>query len=242
MKFFRSSTAFSVPCVFALFVCAVGFLYTLGAEQLYIYYPSPEVRPGVVQQTVQEVVNDVDITVFGVYRDFAMKVEEDRPRTVLGPRETVQTLSHLGYQVALRACENNDTASEYVLLSLEQAFSKEDMDSTTVIGVVDIMERTDMKDYVFDLLRTEVRVNHVTKMEDLLPLLIFNMADAILIPRTRKAYFDRVSNQEYYITPLGKKPGIAQLAAINGYGKSAEVIEVLMREFPDYIMEGIIWK
>ena len=52
-----------------------------------------------------------------------------------------------------------------------------------VIGVVDLLGRDGTQDFVTKLLKTpDLKLKRVTKMEDLLPLLQFSAADAVLVP------------------------------------------------------------
>jgi hypothetical protein len=76
--------------------------------------------------------------------------------------------------------QNNDR-EPYVLLS--GGASLEGSLSGKTIGVVDLLGRTGTQDFVGHLLKTpDVKLNLVTKMEDLLSLLQFFAAEGVLVP------------------------------------------------------------
>ncbi|ERP31647.1 hypothetical protein [Chitinivibrio alkaliphilus] len=223
-------------------LCVLAVLFgTLHSEQLYVYYPSP-IRSSVVAQLVEDKVDGVDITVFGVYRDFVMQVRADEPETILGPAETVAALSGGEYRSVLEASKNGSTDVEYVLLSIGEAVNPEELDPSATIGVVDIMDRNEMTAFVERFVGTSVRVNHVTKVEDLLPLLTFRMAQAVLVPEARVAYFKGVSNQDFKVTPLGTKGEIARVATRGAGEQSIVAANIISENLPDYILGGVEWK
>ncbi|MGM0442572.1 MAG: hypothetical protein ACQEQV_00105 [Fibrobacterota bacterium] len=226
----------------ALLLVAVMSAASFGGESLYMFYPSP-IRSNVVQQMVQGEISDVDVTVFGKYRDFALKVKADEPEALLCPTETARTLKSQGYSTVASAQKDGAEKIEYVLLSIGEAVTPADLTEASVIGVVDIMGRNEMNEYVKGFVGKKVRVKHVTKIDDLLPLLSFRMAQAVLIPKARVAYFQGKSNQSFAVTTLSEKGAVAQVVSKGGDASaSLEAAKVISKKLPDYILGGVEWK
>lgn len=92
----------------------------------------------------------------------------------------VPVLEHHGQKVTLRGVRDGRNWETYSLVSLAE---KQGPLTGKTIGVVDILGREATQAFVSSLLgHTDVKVTRVAKLEDLLPLLEFSMADAILIP------------------------------------------------------------
>ena len=76
-----------------------------------------------------------------------------------------------------------------MLISVDQPASLADK---PVIGVVDILGRKKMPNFVSEIVNTKTKVKRVAKPEDLLSLLQFKMVDAILLP---KAGYDQLKSK-----------------------------------------------
>jgi hypothetical protein len=118
----------------------------------------------------------------------------------------------------------------YILLSVNKAVNAETLPSKT-IGVVDFLSKKDMEDFTRKLLESPVKLKRVKKVEDLLPLLSFNMVDAILIPEIQISYFKGTSNLNFKILRLpSAQADIASLALKKG--TSASVILKQIKRIP----------
>ena len=70
-----------------------------------------------------------------------------------------------------------------------------------------------MKAFIVPLFPAEPRLKQVTKIEDLLPLLTFAMADGIMIEEIFLDYFRNTSNLTFKIShPIKPQSGIVSLA------------------------------
>ncbi len=217
------------------FLCLLLINFSFG-EKLYIYYPST-LKSNIVQQKIQSVAGDVTVTVFGKYRDFSMKAAMDKPDAVL-----TKALGALpGYAIGLNAHRNGIKAEKYVLLSVDNPIDIATITPTTVIGVVDFERRNEMNSFVTTLLTKKAKVKHVTKVEDLLPLLTFKMAQGVIVPETDVEFFRKKSNLNFVMTPLSGNTNIA-LVATNGAGiKSLEVAKKVVEVVPGF-MGSVEWK
>jgi hypothetical protein len=118
------------------------------------------------------------VTVFGRFRDFEEAMASRRPDGVVALQPL---LASQNVPVALQGLRGDHEWEPYVLLSPGPAL--EGALDGKVIGVVDLLGRDGTQQFVTKLLRTtDLKLKRVTKMEDLLPLLQFSAADAVLVP------------------------------------------------------------
>jgi hypothetical protein len=144
---------------------------------LFVYLPT-EAKSSLVESTLQERLPNLNVTVFGRFTDFEDAMNKRKPDAVLGLHPL---LAILKTAVALQGLYENNERQPYVLLSASA--NVEGSLSGRTIGVVDLLGRAGTQDFVSRLLKTpDVRLNLVTKMEDLLPLLQFYAADGVLVP------------------------------------------------------------
>jgi hypothetical protein len=216
-----------------LILCSV-----LAAEDLYVYYPST-VNSSVVQQKIMEVAGDVTVTVFGKYRDFQMKVSSDSPDVILTKSEAVSDFSE--YSERVTAQRSGVTNEEYVLLSIDSNFTKKTITESTTIGVVDFMKRPRMNSFVEEKVTVKSKIKHVTKVEDLLPLLTFKMANAVIITKRDVEYFKKKSNLSFVIVPLSSSSAIASIAVRKNSITAIKLAQKLTKLLPEYI-GGVTWE
>lgn len=118
------------------------------------------------------------MTVFGRFRDFEDALATRKPDAILALQPLLAMLSMTPTLQGLRG--DRDWES-YVLMSDESA--ADGGPDAKVIGVVDLLGRTGTQQLVTRLLgKSTVELRRVTKFEDLLPLLQFSAAGAVLVP------------------------------------------------------------
>lgn len=210
----------------------------VSAENLYVYYPST-MKSNVVQQKMQSASSDVTVTVFGKYRDFQMKAAMDSPDAVLAKKEGIVDLA--GYTVSVNAHRNGSKNEKYVLLSVDNAIDPVSITPQTVIGVVDFNRRNVMNDFVASLLGKLPKVKHVTKVEDLLPLLTFQMAQGVVVPESDVEFFKKKSNLNFVATPLSGTSSVAVVATKGGGANAVKVAQELTKLMPGF-MGSVEWK
>jgi len=161
--------------------------------RVFVYLPT-DIRPRAFQKLLGTNFTGVEVTVFGRVRDFQKNLKKNPPDAVLSYRPVLDTMSAVvtGYQGAVGAA----VSESYVLLTVGK---KIDITNPgTVIGVVDILGRKEMGKFVSTVLgvSNKLKLKRVTKTEDLLPLLQFSAADAILIPKSSVDGFRKKSKLE----------------------------------------------
>ncbi len=208
------------------------------AESLYVYYPST-VKSNVVQMGIQGAAGDVTVVVFGKYRDFVTKASADNPTAVMIRGESLNDLT--GYNVVSNASRSGARGEKYVLLSIDTPVDLTSLSAETVVGVVDINRRNEMNTFVSGLLGVSPSVKHVTKVEDLLPLLSFGMAQAVIVTESDVAYFSGVSNLNLVTTPISSSSEIAVIATNSSASNAVNVAKQIATVTPDY-MGGVQWE
>ncbi|EDN70456.1 secreted protein [Beggiatoa sp. PS] len=188
---------------------AIFLVQPVYAERLYVFYPSV-VRTQIMQKKLNQALPGIEIRVFGRYKDFKAKIKTDSPDAILSKVEVIKDLGD--YLNKRKGIREDKTDESYVLLSVGKRVNPAQMASTT-IGVFDILGRKGMKEFIGHYFRPKPRIKRVSKMEDLLQLLTFNMVDAILIPEIYVAYFKEISKLHFIVTPVPKmRVGIIALA------------------------------
>jgi hypothetical protein len=144
---------------------------------LYVYLHT-EVKSSALEKTLRQALPDLEVTVFGRFRDFEEAMANRKPDAVLALQPMLATLS---VPPALQGMRGDRDWEPYVLLSEESA--GDGGAATKVVGVVDLLGRTGTQQLVSKLLgNPAVELRRVTKLEDLLPLLQFSAAGAVLVP------------------------------------------------------------
>jgi hypothetical protein len=144
---------------------------------LYVYVHT-DTKSATLEKALQDRLPGLGVTVFGRFRDFEEAMTSRRPDAVVafGP-----LLASQNVPVTLQGLRSDHDWEPYVLLSPGAAL--EGALSGRTIGVVDLLGRDGTQDFITKLLKTpDLKLKRVTKMEDLLPLLQFSAADAVLVP------------------------------------------------------------
>jgi len=193
-------------------------------DKVYVFYPSVA-RPQAIQEKLQRSVLGAEVTVFGRYIDFTAKMEFEPAQMIITKPALIQQLS--GYEVKANGTRAGKTEESYILLSINKGVDLAALTSETVIGTIDILGRTGMNEFARQFFTVIPKLKRVTKVEDLLPLLTFNMAAAILIQEPALKHFKSTSNLNFVITKLpDPKDGIVALAVKNG-GNADKIITAL---------------
>lgn len=181
-----------------LFFAIIMALQSSAADVLYVFYPTV-MRPAVLEDILKKACPTLEISVFGRYQDFKAKVEADHPQGILTKPQVLSQLS--GYLPKLTGIRKGKNSERFVLISIDKPVNLASLDQKT-IGVVDFLGRKGMDDFVKEILHTSPKINRVTKIEDLIPLLTFTMADAVLLNESNVSYFKKTSNLNFVITEI----------------------------------------
>src|SRR5262245_18653987 len=135
-----------------------------------------DTKSSILEKTLQARLPGVAVTVFGRFRDFQDAFATKPPAAVLA----VSPLLEQEHQkVTLQGVRGGKDWEPYVLVSVGPMKA---LNGKTV-GIVDLFGHDGTQAFAANLLKTnDVKIKRVAKIEDLLPLIEFSAADAILIP------------------------------------------------------------
>jgi hypothetical protein len=154
---------------------------TDGPTKLYVFVPA-SVKARTLQTAFQAQLAGTTVTAFGSFRELQEAVRTAPPHAVLA---SPPVLEALGLQVHLQGRDASGSADErYVLLST-RPLTGPDLERS-VIGAVDIAGRDGSAAFVGKLVGTAAppEVKRVTETNDLLALLQFGGADAVVLPES----------------------------------------------------------
>ncbi len=185
------------------------------AESLYVFVPT-EVRANIMQQKISDICKDVDVTVFGRAKDFHKEVQSAPPHAILSLLPVIERSG--SFSTALKGVRDGTSEEDYVLVSVDKP-----IDITSIgdkkIGVVDLLGRKPMGQFISQLFQTDVKLKRVTKVEDLLPLLTFGAVDGIFISEALYNQLKSKSNLNLVSTRLNIKVGLVSAALLDAKAK-----------------------
>lgn len=189
---------------------------------LYVFIQT-DVKATVFERTLQQQLPGLSVTVFGRFRDFEEALSSKRPDAVLVLQPL---LVAKGLAATLRGVYKGEDSERYVLVSAGAPLTGSL--SNRLIGVVDVLGRKETHDLVAQLLKAgDVRTKLVTKLEDLLSLLQFSAADAVLLPAGAVKGFTERSRLALHVRELPEaRVGRASLAVLSASVRAAVVTQI----------------
>ena len=189
----------------------------VSADDLYVFFPVTT-RLRVVKEEFTKALPGTKITVFGRYKDFKTKIKMDAPVAILTKPAVIEQIK--GYTIKLKGLRKGSVLEPYVMLSVDQKINPGSLEKIS-IGVFDILGRRGMKKFIKKYFDPVHGLERVSKMEDLLPLLSFSMAETILIPEYFVNYFKTISKLNFVVTKVKMETGIMGLALKEGNATTA---------------------
>jgi hypothetical protein len=178
-------------------VFASARMFAADRPSLYVFLYT-DAKSTVFERTLQTKLPEISVTVFGRFRDFEESLTARPPDAVLALEPLLQSRN---LKAVLHGVNNGDKTQHYVLMSAGAPLSGA-LNGRT-IGVVDLLGRQETQSFVAKLLKTpDVHIKLVTKLEDLLSLLQFSAADAILVPSSMVKPFSERSRLALYVREL----------------------------------------
>jgi hypothetical protein len=193
-------------------------------DNLFVFVPT-DVRAKVMQQDINTICPGVAVTVFGRGKDFRKQVKKSPPDAILSLLPVIDRSSP--FETVMRGVQNGLTEEEYVLVSVDQALDLGQI-QTKKIGVVDLLGRKPMGEFVSQLFQADIKLKRVTKQEDLLPLLTFGSVDGIFVSERLYLQIKDRSNLNLVATSLNIKVGLVS-AALAGKGAKAKIVNCLKK-------------
>ena len=167
-----------------------------------------DAKSGALEKLLQQQLPGLGVTVFSRYRDLEDASATAKPDGLVA---ITPILQQRGQKPVLQGTRSGKDTEPYLLVSVG---ALDGSLSGKTIGAVDVMGRDGTQAFVAGLVKTkDVKVKRVAKTEDLLPLLEFSAADAILIPSSAMARLTErtrlaIKSKEIPGAPVGL-PGVA---------------------------------
>jgi hypothetical protein len=147
---------------------------TLGSPKLLVFL-HVALKQRAFQSELQAALGDIVVTAVGRTADFDRGLAEGPDGVLTLP----VVLSAHGLPVALQGLRKGTPDEPYALAGVD---TPPDPATVASVGVLDVLGRDGMNRFVLGLLGRQPKVERVTKVEDLLPLLQLQRVDAIVLP------------------------------------------------------------
>lgn len=159
----------------------------------------------------------VDVTVFSRIHEFETALA-DRPDGAIAQRPVLEAL---GLRPELQGHAGERSTERYVIMSANVPVSPGELAGKT-LGVVDILGRKRMEGFVSGVLGTpSPKLKYVTHERDLLPLLQFNAAAAVVISESWAKRLREKSEMNLRTTSLSNEVGLPAVVFASAQGKAA---------------------
>jgi serine/threonine protein kinase len=184
----------------------------VGRPVVYVFVPST-IKPRVLQDSLSESLPGMTVSAFGTFGEFKRALSTAPPTAVLAPRGVLDALA-LPAHLQGRD-ESGATTQRYVLVS-PQAVVPDELGGA-VIGTVDVTGRESSAEVVAALLGTSGRpqVKRVAEESDLLALLQFGGADALLLTEGAARRLMSTTQMSLVVTDLGSGAGLPALSVLD---------------------------
>jgi hypothetical protein len=199
--------------VAALFVAISAF--SQDRPRLIVYLQT-QVKSRALEALLARQMPDVDVVVCARYRDFTHELG----RTPDAALALTPVLSSHRLALDLKGRRGDQETETYVLLSIGAPIDKARY-ASIVVGAVDLLGREKTADFVAVLLGVEStqEIKYVIKSEDLLPLLQFQSADAVLLAEQDALRLKSLSKLDLRVTPLATRVGLPAVAFRSDVGR-----------------------
>lgn len=169
------------------------------------------VKQRALQSALQSGLPGVDVTAVGRIGDFERALKAGTDAVLAAP----PVLAAFKLSVRLRGTRGGAADEKYALVGVG---AEPVPDRISVLGALDLLGRDGTNGFVRGLLGSLPRIERVSKVEDLLPLLQMQRVDAILLPSRLLVEIRAASKLALVQTELGKSVGLPAVAALTAAG------------------------
>lgn len=187
-----------------------------GTPRLYVF-ATADMRAQAFEKHLEAQLPGVDVTVFSRIHEFETALA-DRPEAAIAQRPVLEAL---GLRPELQGHAGDRATERYVLMSVNTPVSPAELAGKT-LGVVDILGRKRMESFVGGILATpSPKLKYVTHERDLLPLLQFNAAAAVVLSEAWAKRLREKSEMNLRTTSLNNEVGLPAVVFTSPQGKAA---------------------
>jgi len=199
--------------------CALGVMWlsarTAGAAApRLLVFVHVAIKQRALQALLRDALPGLAITTVGRVADFDRALEDGQDAVLTLPA----VLQAHGLSPRLRGYRDGSPDEKYSLVGADVAPTPA---SVRTVGAVDLVGREGTTSFVQGLLGSQPKVERVTKVEDLLPLLQMQRADAVLLPSRLFAEIKSTSSLNLAQRELAAKVGILAVASVGEAGGQA---------------------
>ncbi|HET9955991.1 MAG TPA: hypothetical protein VFQ61_15895 [Polyangiaceae bacterium] len=172
------------------------------------------VKQRALQGDIQAALPGVEVTAVGRIGDFERALKEGADAVMAVP----PVLAAFNLSARLRGVRGGATEEKYCLVGVG---AEPDPAKVATVGATDLLGRDKTTQFVKDIMGTAPHVERVSKVEDLLPLLQMQRADAILMPSRLFSDIKSASKLALVQKELSKTVGLPSVAVVTPTGDPA---------------------
>lgn len=181
------------------------------------------------QSELEGALPGITVTAVGRIGDFERALKEGQDAVLTLP---VVLAAH-GLDAKLHGQRQGATEESYALVGVDKA---PDPATVPAVGALDVLGREGMNGFIHDLLGGRPKVERVTKVEDLLPLLQMQRVAAIVLPLRLLGEIKAASRLNLVERPLATKIG---LPAVAGVGAASAGVLAALGHLPRKLLEEL---
>jgi hypothetical protein len=169
-------------------------------ERLYVFYPQIHTSVSVQQQLLNEVSKQRTTKVFDNPEQFLSAVENDKPDIIITKARVISRLT--GYNSILHGFKGDQKKQSYILLSLGKSQSLANLNTQSVIGIINFSSAGDLTKFVNDCIHLTTEIIPVSRPEDLVTLLVRGTINCTIVTKETGDYFRNTYYLDFYEMPL----------------------------------------
>jgi hypothetical protein len=186
-----------VLLVIIIFTLSISVMGDTIKPRVFVYV-NTMTKARTLQKQLQSVLSMAEVKVFSRASDFHKAVSDDSPEAVIARKNLVQAVQ---MQPVLQGMQNGKSSEPYSLLSVDTGVVASSLAGKNV-GAVDELGRRETSNFVAESLGVKPKIKRTVKVEDLLALLQFSAAEAVLLPRRLIPALKSSSQLKLVETPL----------------------------------------
>jgi hypothetical protein len=169
------------------------------------------IKQRALQSELQAALPGIDVTAVGRIPDFDRALSDGRDAVLTLP----VVLAEHRLSPTLRGWRQGSSDEHYALVAADVA---PDPSAVTGVGALDVLGRDGTTRFVHSLVPSKPKVERVTKVEDLLPLLQMRRVEAILLPMRLVSELQTASRLKLVPRQLPQPVGLPAAVAVGVYG------------------------
>ncbi len=195
----------------ALGVAALATKPAQAASVRLLVFLHLDMKQRALQELLSGALSSVEVVAVTRHGDLERQLPEADALLALEPVLAASRLSPASLGVA-----GGRTTEPYVLLGAHGF----DPGNLKKVGALDLLGRRGTSTFVETVVGVNVEVERVTKLEDLLPLLQFQMVDAVLVPERRAASLKAKSQLALTTSRASREVGLPAVSVIKAGGSA----------------------